>query len=162
METPLSALRAKRAGAKYSLRIYIEAKLARVPFSWALALVEQESEFQNVFGNDHGTLRNKYRAPFCCGVQVTQSRVQELKKWVSYGNASNGVGLTQLTSIGLIRQAELLGGAHIEKNQLKVGLRYLRSVSGGDYDHDAWKYNGRPSYQSEIKAKQRKWHKIVT
>jgi hypothetical protein len=43
---------------------------------------------------------------------VTRDRVQALIAHVEGGGISNGVGLTQLTSIDLIQQAEAEGGAH--------------------------------------------------
>lgn len=157
---PLSVLRAKRAGARPALRIYWEAKRAGVPYSWALALVEQESGWQNVFGGDHGQLPNPAAPPFY-HVAVTRERVQALKAYVHAGHASNGVGLTQLTSIGLIEGADAMGGAHRPVFQLRMGLRFFRSVTGGDWTQ-AWRYNGARSYQAQILALQKRWHKIVT
>ena len=48
----LYARRAKKAGANYSLRIIMEARRAGIPLSLAFAIIEQESNFQNVFGHD--------------------------------------------------------------------------------------------------------------
>ena len=48
------ARRAKRHGARYSLRIIREARRAGIPISLAFAIVEQESRFLNVCGHDPG------------------------------------------------------------------------------------------------------------
>jgi soluble lytic murein transglycosylase-like protein len=151
--TPLAVLRAKHAGARYSLRIYLEARRAGVPYSWALALVDQESAFENVFGCDSGSI--------LCHQFVTHARVIRLLGHVAQGGVSNGVGLTQLTYPPLIREAERRGGAHKPTYQLRVGLRYFRGIAGPDW-RDAWKYNGSPTYQAQIAAKQTYWHRVVT
>jgi hypothetical protein len=155
------ALRLRRHGARYALDIIREARRERVPLSWALALVEQESAFRNIFGGDHGNLARDDRAPFF-RVRVTQRRVWELLRWIGSGGASNGVGLTQLTSVGYIREALSEGGAHVPRINLRVGFRTLRRKTGGDYANDAWKYNGSPAYQPQIEAKQRRWREVLS
>lgn len=148
------AARAKRAGAHHVLKTIQEARKAGVPLSWAFALVEQESGFRNIFGHDSGSIFK--------GMQVTKGRVTELLRFSAGGGNSNGVGLTQLTFPPLIRQANNAGGAHRPRFQLRVGLRFLNEVTGRDYDRLAWKYNGDPAYQVRIKAKQKRWHDILT
>lgn len=154
--------RAKRAGVpvRYAPLIIREARAAKVPLSWAFALVDQETGFRNVFGGDHGRLQNPYRAPFY-HCRVTKHRVKQLRLWVSAGHASNGVGLTQLTSMGLIIAAENMGGAHKPTYQLREGFRYFRDVTNGDYRNKAWHYNGAKVYQGQIAAKASRWHRIL-
>lgn len=147
------ALRAKRAGANHSLRTVWEARRAGIPISWAFALVEQESNFQNVFGHDGGSILH--------GQKVTRERVHRLLAFIHHGGVSNGVGLTQLTSPPLIREAERLGGAHRVVNQLRVGFAFFKTVTKGDYAHEAWRYNGARSYQQKIAARQRRWHEVL-
>lgn len=147
------AARAKRNGAHHVIKTVQEARRAGVPLSWAFALVEQESGFRNVFGHDSGSILK--------GLHVTKARVAALLNFVAQGGNSNGVGLTQLTFPPLIVEANRAGGAHRPRFQLRVGLKFFREVTGGDYDRLAWKYNGDPAYQVRIKAKQRRWHKVI-
>lgn len=154
-------VRAKRHGARHVLKTIEEARRADVPLSWAFALVEQESAFKNIFGGDHGPLKHPTRPPFF-RCRVTAKRVQQLVEWVNAGHASNGVGLTQLTDLGLILTAERLGGAHKPRNQLRVGLAHLRERGRGDLARSAWRYNGDPAYQALIGPKQRRWHARLT
>lgn len=150
---PLYAHRAKKAGANSSLRIIIEARRQKIPLSWAFALCEQESEFRNITGCDSGP----HTPGQYCDAPVTKAVVAHILAH----NPSNGVGYTQITDKNLIREANALGGAEIIKNQIRVGFRYFRQVTGGNYDSNAWKYNGGHAYQAEIKAKQKHWHNIL-
>jgi len=101
-----------------------EASDAGLPPALALALVEQESGFRNIFGCDQGP---RETAPWC-HQEVTRQRVKALIDHVERGGISNGVGLTQLTSIGFIRQAEAEGGAHRVEAQCRVGFRLLHDL----------------------------------
>lgn len=119
--------------------------------AWACALVEQESAGKNIFGHDAGGLFP--------GEPVTKEKVQKLIAHVKAGGVSNGVGLTQLTYIGFIYEAEHLGGAHLPKNQCLVGFRLLKSLINQYGESGAWHYNGSPAYQSQIAAKYAAWKK---
>lgn len=154
------ATRLRRHGARFAIEIIEEARRERVPLPWALALIEQETDFRNIFGGDHGPLKPPTRVPFF-RVAVTHERVLALLRWIERGNASNGVGPAQLTSVGFIRRAEAEGGAHKPRINIRVGLQALNEKSGRDYHNQAWKYNGARSYQAKIEAKQRKWREIV-
>jgi hypothetical protein len=114
----------KGAGFSFGPAILAEAKREGVQLALALALVEQESTFRNIFGCDLG---KRDTAPWC-HQPVTRERVKELIAFVEGGGISNGVGLTQLTSIGLIRQAEAEGGAHKVEAQCRVGFRFLHGL----------------------------------
>lgn len=144
----------------YPKVIIREARREKVPLSWALALVDQESAFQNIFGGDHGNLQHDDRPPYY-HVPVTSSRVKALLRYVAQGHASNGVGPTQLTSVGYIVLAEREGGAHRPKINVRVGLRVLKAKCGGDYENRAWLFNGAPAYQQQIEGKQRKWARVL-
>lgn len=148
------ALRAKRHGARHVVKTIEEARAAGIPLSWAFALVEQESGFRNVFGHDRGSILH--------GQHVTAARVRRLLHHIDRGGISNGVGLTQLTWPPLLREADRNGGAHKPRVQLRYGLRHLAETARGDLDRGAWRYNGDPGYQAQIKAKQRRWHDRLT
>lgn len=104
--------------------VLAESKRAGVQLALALALVEKESGFRNIFGCDLGP---RTSAPWC-HQPVTGGRVKALIRHVEGGGASNGVGLTQLTSIDFIRQAEAEGGAHTVRAQCRVGFRLLHGL----------------------------------
>jgi hypothetical protein len=105
-------------------RIVAEAKRERLPLALALALVDQESSFRNILGCDLGP---RDTAPWC-HQDVTKERVGELIRHVKAGGTSNGVGLTQLTSIDLIEQAQREGGAHTVEAQCRIGFRRLHDL----------------------------------
>jgi hypothetical protein len=113
------------AGFSFGPVIVAEAGREGCPLALALALVEQESTFRNIFGCDGKHPIN--RAPWC-HQHVTRDRVQALIRHVEQGGISNGVGLTQLTDIGLIRQAEAEGGAHTVHAQCRIGFRNLHHL----------------------------------
>lgn len=114
----------KRAGGSFGPVIVAEARREGLPLALALALVEQESGFRNIFGCDLGPRES---APWC-HQEVTKERVKELIQHVKRGGVSNGVGLTQLTSIGFIRQAQAEGGAHKVEVQCRIGFRLLHGL----------------------------------
>ena len=152
------ARKLRAAGAKWPLWIIRESRKARVPLAWALALVDQETGFRNIFGADQSSkqlvaLHHK---------AVTRARVARLLRWVADGGHSNGVGPGQLTSVGYIRRAQRAGGAHRPKINLRVSFEVFREKTGGDFGSKAWLYNGSPAYQDRIEAKQRKWKKVLT
>jgi hypothetical protein len=114
----------KKTGFSFGPTILAEAKEAGLPPALALALVEQESGFRNIFGCDQGPRES---APWC-HQDVTSERLKALIDHVERGGISNGVGLTQLTSIGFIRQAEAEGGAHKPDAQCRVGFRFVKGL----------------------------------
>lgn len=152
------ARRAKRHGARYSLRIIWEARRARIPISLGFALVEQESNFRNVFGHDPGGLFP--------GQDVTAGRVKVLLTHVAGGGTSNGVGLTQLTWPPFIRKARDLGGAHKPQYQLRVAFEILGSYLKRYHPRAAYaKYNGTgpaaERYAGQLAVKAAKWRRIL-
>ena len=148
------ARRARRAGARYGLRIIWEARRAGIPISLAFALVEQESGFRNITGADAG-------AP-CPHMRVTPSVVQRILS----SPVSNGVGLTQLTYKPYIRQAQAMGGAHVPRYQLRVGFRALASLIRANGRHAGIRaYNGSgpaaERYAVVVQRRADRWHKIL-
>jgi hypothetical protein len=153
--------RARANGAEHAYRIILEARRAGIPLSWAFALVEQESGFRNIFGCDWGPRGFPFMPPYC-RVPVTKARVEALLR---HGKP-NGVGLTQITDFNYVRRAQRTKvarafGAHLPGNQIRVGMQVLKEKTGGNMGQ-AWKYNGSREYQAQIKAKQRRWHNILT
>lgn len=140
---------AKKAGARYALRTLREARRNGIPYSWLLAMIEQESRWENIFGCDHGTGRA------FCHQKVTNAKVDSLLN----SGLANGVGLTQLTSPSYVREAHRRrGGAASPRNQIIVGAKVLKEKTGGDMAK-AWKYNGDLAYQHEIRPRADRWHR---
>ncbi|MDR2985259.1 MAG: hypothetical protein LBV34_10500 [Nocardiopsaceae bacterium] len=154
----------KNAGFSFGPAIVAEARRAGVQLALALALVEQESGFRNIFGCDSGHQRNA--APWC-HQDVTRQRVQELIRFVDKGGVSNGVGLTQLTSINLIKRAEAEGGAHTVTAQCRVGFRYLHDLIERHHERKGiGAYNGgegNPNmrYADSVLALKAKWQSRI-
>lgn len=145
------------AHGRYGAGIYDEAKRAGIGLALACALVEQESGFRNIFGGDYGPAY-RGRPPFY-EERVTKAKVHELLGQ----SLNNGVGLTQLTSRGYVIEAENLGGAHLARNQLRVGFQLLAGLIKSLGKHNGiGAYNGGPgnpvdSYARSVEAKERTW-----
>jgi len=150
-------------GFSFGPTIVREANRAGLPIPLALALVEQESGFRNIFGCDLGP---RSSAPWC-HQEVTKDRVQALLAHVKKGGTSNGVGLTQLTSIDFVRQAEAEGGAHKAEAQCRIGFRLLRGLIERNGERTGiGAYNGgegNPNldYAASVLALRAKWDKRV-
>jgi hypothetical protein len=160
------AARARRAGARWPLLIIREARRAGLGerLSTALALVEQESNFRNVFGHDRGAWRP-------VDGKVTAHNVRELLFHVQHlGEPSNGVGLPQLTFLGFILQAQAMGGAHKRRNQLRVAFHALapeihqHGLVGGLAQYNAGdpRSSAGLRYAREVLIKADRWHRVLT
>jgi hypothetical protein len=151
------------AGHLYGPDILAESKRAGVPFALALALVEKESGFQNIFGCDLGP---RDTAPWC-HQPVTADRVKALITHVEGGGTSNGVGLTQLTSIGFIQQAEADGGAHNVGPQCRVAFGLLHGLiqRHGELDgvgaYNGGEGNPQLDYARSVLALRDKWQALI-
>ena len=159
--TPLSVLRAKRYGANYALRIYLEAKRAGIPYSLGLALIEQESNFKNVFGHD------PVRSPQIQGGSVTKSRYRRYKHLRRQGYGMQGVGPAQLTYYTFQDDADRLGGCWKPKFNIRVAFSHLAALIKAHGERDGIRrYNGSgpaaDRYASSVLERKRKWHRRVT
>jgi hypothetical protein len=98
---------------------------------------------------------------------VTKERVKALIRHVERGGVSNGVGLTQLTSIDFIKTAEAQGGAHTVEAQCRVGFRLLHGlIERNGERRGIGAYNGgegNPNldYADQVIAKRVKWQKKI-
>ncbi|HEV2745640.1 MAG TPA: hypothetical protein VGV91_20970, partial [Rubrobacter sp.] len=114
--------------------------------STAAALLEQESGGKNIFGCDFGA-RLTNVPPFC-QIEVTKERVKRLIDNFHQpppGIGANGIGVTQLTSMSLVEQAERMGGAHLVRHQMRVGFGHLnRLIAMFGWPEGAAAYNAGP------------------
>lgn len=97
-----------------------------------MALVEQESAFQFIFGHDAA-------GPFP-GQKVTKKLYRQLVEIVSHGGTSNGVGYVQATWGPALEESP---GLWKPKANLRWGARFQRSLGLSETGFNA--YNGDPS-----------------
>jgi hypothetical protein len=148
------AREAERHGADFATRIILECRAHDVAISDGFALIEQESEFRNIFGCDHGEGRA------FCHMAVTPGRVRMLLA----SDLSNGVGPSQLTSKGFVREADRDGGAHKPAVNIATGIAILgrlqkkhgRMVGFGAYN--GGEGNPNMGYAREVDRKAAHWH----
>jgi hypothetical protein len=135
--------------------------------STAAALVEKESGGKNIFGCDFGE-RFTTDPPFC-QVAVTKERVKRLIDNFHQpppGIGANGIGVTQITSMDLVEQAERIGGSHLVRHQMRVGFGLLnRLIAMFGWPEGAAAYNAGPgnllsvmdTYGADMARKERQW-----
>lgn len=152
---------AKKYGANYSLRIVMEARRGKVPISLAFAVVEQESNFRNVFGHDPTIFIG-------AGVVTKKKYLDYKRKRGARGQGGmQGVGPMQLTWYEFQDQADKLGGCWIAANNIRVGLTLMGNliIQHGTRKGIA-RYNGSGPkanrYATEVLKKQEKWHERFT
>ena len=133
----------------------------KIPLSYALALVEKESGFKNVYGHDH------VRNPAPKGGRVTALNYAQYKRARKQGMGMQGVGPTQLTWYAFQDQADALGGAWKPYPNLVVGFRHLKTlINAHGKEHGAASYNGTgpaaDAYGKDFVKRQEAWHRKVT
>lgn len=161
------AMRAKRHGAKYSLRIVLEARCAGIPISLGFALIEQESGFRNVYGHDP-VLSVLSGPPSKTvprrGGPVTEINYRVYKKRRAEGMGMQGVGPGQLTWWATQDQADRLGGCWAPRYNIAMAFITLASYikSRGSQRAGIKAYNGSGAaadrYASQVLKRQISWH----
>jgi hypothetical protein len=154
------ALRARRHGARHALRIAREARRAGLDPALAFALVERESDFRNVFGND------PVRSPQVRGEPVTRGGYLRYRELRDRGHGPQGVGLTQLTWPSFQDEADGMGGCWKTRTQLRVGFRVLAGHIRARGEHDGVAaYNGTgpraERYADEVLRLRARWERIL-
>lgn len=154
-------LRARRHGVPHALRIVYEARRARLDPALAFALVQRESDFRNIFGND------PVRPPQMRGGPVTRASYLRYRELRELGHGTQGVGLTQLTWPSIQDDADRIGGCWKPRTQLRVGFRVLahRIRKRGRRDGIAT-YNGAgpraERYADEVLRLADRWERILS
>lgn len=156
---------AKKHGANYSLRIIMEARKAGIPISLAFALIEQESNFRNVFGHDPTTsIPDSWK-----GTQVTKDKYHHYRdKRGSHGHGGmQGVGPAQLTWWEYQDKADQRGGAWKPQHNISVAFEHLASLIDSKGLRDGLAaYNGTgpaaEKYAGQVLMRQQKWHGWLT
>lgn len=152
---------AGRPDVPYIEEIRQAAKETGLPLRHALALVQGESDFKNIFGCDLG---RRSTVPFCRQL-VTRERFRALLNHVRKRGTSNGVGLTQVTYGGYLPQLEDAGGGEQPLAQCRVGFRILKDLFDRVGERRGYaEYNGGPKppavswlYADAMLARARRW-----
>lgn len=145
-----------------------EARAAGLAISLAVALVEHESGFGNVFGHDP-VRRPQLHSPAGAVLHVTEARYRRYKLLRRLCGAQ-GVGLTQLTAPVFQDAADRLGGCWKPTYQLRVGFVDLaRMVSLHGEERGLASYNAGEAgwraglgYAHTVQALQHDWHHVLT
>lgn len=149
---------AKKHKANYSLRIIQQARKSGIPISLGFALIEQESEFKNVFGHDPTIYQGAGK--------VTKKKYLDYKTKRGHTHMQ-GVGPAQLTWWEYQDEADKRGGAWVPKHNISFAFDHLASLikSKGMREGIA-AYNGSgpmaEKYADSVLAKQKKWHNILS
>lgn len=160
--------KAKLYGANFSLRIILECRRRKVPISAGFALIEGESNFENVFGHDPTTsIPSAWK-----GGEVTETRYKYYKQHRS-SKGMQGVGPAQLTWWAYQDRADRLGGCWKSRWNIDVGIAVF-----ADHFHNAAgttktklhtaarKYNGSGDaalvYANRFMDRYNKWHRRLT
>ena len=130
----------------------------QVPYAWACALIEQESNGRNVWGHDVGGTFSG------CPLIVTRGAFEVFYWLISNGATSNGVGPAQITWRGYFDQM-LREGRHPwdPADNIDFGLRLLSDtfLRVGSWPTAAGHYNGgtKPNmtYAADVTAKRQAW-----
>lgn len=154
----VDAAKAKRYGARYSYRIAIEARRAGIPVSLGFALIEQESNFRNVFGHDPTI--------FIGAGNVTKQKYLAYKRQRGHSHMQ-GVGPAQLTWWEFQDVADKYGGCWNPTYNIRVAFEHLATLVRSRGNRDGIKaYNGTgpaaDRYASQVLAKMEKWRKRLS
>ncbi len=148
------AAKAKRHGANYSLRIVIEARRAGIPLSLGFALIEQESNFRNVFGSDPTI--------YVGAGTVTKAKYQRYKS-LRGKSLMQGVGPAQLTWWESQDRADKYGGCWLPKHNIRAAFETLAvNIKQHGREVGIERYNGSGQaarlYAQRVLWKMRRWH----
>lgn len=152
---------AKRHGANFSLRIIREARRAGIPVSLGFALVEQESDFSNVFGHDETI--------FAGAGLVTKAKYLKYKaqRGSTGRGGMQGVGPCQLTWYEFQDKADHYGGCWLVQHNIRVAFEHLAGLIAERGEHHGLAaYNGTgpaaQEYARSVRRRQEKWHQLLS
>jgi len=113
--------RIKAHGILRPIYTYHAAQVEGVDLPSACAMLMMETGGgRNEFGHDWAFAYE--------GQEVTEARYRYLRELINQGKPSTGVGPCQLTSVGLLNEADKLGGAWDYLANLYVGFHYLKGL----------------------------------
>lgn len=128
-------------GIKHAAAAVQASKQTGLPLAVAAAMLQMESSGKNEFGHDPtDAIPQGWQ-----GGAVTEERYDAYRAQVAKGATPQGVGPTQLTSVGLQQDADKRGGAWVPLHNMQTGFTYLKGLvsdSGGNVQLGLQNYNG--------------------
>jgi hypothetical protein len=152
--------RARKAGVNFAWRIIEEARSEGVQLSLAIALIEQETGFRNVFGHDPTI--------FVGAGEVTKSKylAYKARRGPTGRGGMQGVGPAQLTYYSYQDDADKEGGCWKPRQNIRIGLRLLKSNIRRLGEWGGVKaYNGSgpaaTNYANRVLQRRDHWHRVL-
>lgn len=150
-----------RNGARYISIIDRESRRTGLPFPLALALIEQESNFRNVYGHD-ATI-------FAGAGEVTRANYAKYlsQRGPKGRGGMQGVGPAQLTWYALQDEADRRGGAWNPEHNISTAFDHLASlIKAHGEQAGIERYNGTgpaaERYRQQVAAKRALWAKHLS
>jgi hypothetical protein len=149
----------RRHGGRYAEHIIPASARHGVPVSLICAVIEQESNFTNVFGHD--AVSNPIKSPPGSNRPVTEKLYKEYRRFRDMGQGAQGVGPMQLTSKFLQDAADKQGGCWRVGPNIRVGVAFLASCikAAGSVRGGLVRYNGGSTYPDKVLPRQEQWKK---
>ena len=148
---------ANQYGANYALRIVLECRRAELPVSLGFALIEQESNFTNVFGHDPTIMAGA--GP----VTQTKYTLYKTRRQAGGNRMMQGVGPGQLTWWETQDLADQFGGCWRPECNIRVAVQTLAArIHDFGYVKGIARYNGSgpaaEAYSLSVRGRAQKWH----
>ena len=152
----------RRHGGRFEAEIIAASRATKVPVALLCAVIETETEFQNVFGSDNVQNPIKSRGrPF---LKVTKPLYEQYLRNRKKGLGQQGVGPMQLTTGSYQDRADKLGGCWKPGPNIMVGAQVLvektNAVGGGLRNgvkaYNSWSPAG-DAYADKVMPRYRKW-----
>jgi soluble lytic murein transglycosylase-like protein len=145
--------------------IVIAARKADIQVSLLCAILEQETEFKNVYGHDG--VRNPIKSPPGGLLRVTRENYVVYLKHRRNNEGMQGVGPMQLTWWEFQDRADKLGGCWNPTINIEVGAQIIADlIKQHGKTAGIAAYNGSGSaaqaYARSVLSKARKWHGWLT
>jgi len=156
------ARKLRAEGVVYPLTTIWEARRAKLPLSYALALLEKESGLgHNEFGHDPTI--------FAGAGEVTKTKylAYRAERRASGNRLMQGVGPTQLTFFTYQDLADELGGCWRPSRNMRVGFTHLQQLTHVlGKQEGAARFNGTgpaaEEYGRDFVQRQERWHAFLT
>lgn len=157
MSTIGTAIRLRKLGVSHaitgnSLTIVRACKRHGYPVSEAVAVAQQESGFQNVYGHDP-------TGPDMHGAPVNRWTYGLYRLLRAHGGGQQGVGQYQLTGEAFQSAADQAGGCYVNRHNVDVAIAWLSGMRRLYGAPEAFKrYNGSEAYAVKVTALAALWH----
>lgn len=157
MSTIGTAIRLRKLGVSHaitgnSLTIVRACKRHGYPVSEAVAVAQQESGFQNVYGHDP-------TGPDMHGAPVNKRTYGLYRVLRNNGHGQQGVGQYQLTGEAFQESADRAGGCYVNRHNVETAISWLAGMRLLHGPAETFKrYNGSEAYAVKVTALAAVWH----